>query len=467
MLEEKKQNKQQRVEFTVRNEVRLDPKDPIPIRFSGDSFKVVQGRKYIPFMGGKDNMPNLLLEARMTSVTQNACIESIARSTVGKGLLVRDVESPNPGLLEWMRSVNNKRESFNEVLKNIVDGERTQGNQFIEIVLGQVNGKKYMKVHLHSMLFCRLNEPDDFSEPTAVVISKQLAKQRYQMIPENARQIPLWSDNPLDKPWLEENGEKRTMLHFKNKVSGMEHYGLPASVSGLRHQVLEGKSAQYNIDNFDNNMILGGMLIFKSSMTQEEAQKNAKEIMMSHIGEGKTGRIAVISSEQGLNDVEFKPYNTQQEGSFIEFDKHVQEKIIAANNWDALLAGFTRTGSLGTGSAYIRSIYDVKEATLLNPLRTELLEKVVRPIMQIYAEWFGAKDVLEYEFFFQSAMPFSFMGDIDPGSFMQVNEARELAGLAPDESKDGVYLAEVKPAANKTNKDVPTEPAPEKGADNN
>lgn len=466
-MPENKPKQNVEVKLTIRNEVKLDPKNPIPIQYAGNSFSIVKGKKYIPFLGRKDNLPNLLLEARLTSTTQNACITSIAQSVIGKGLSFIDLEKPNPDLLKWMQTVNNKEQSFDEVLSHITDGERTHGNQFIEIVRGDFAGKKFIKIYLHSMLHCRLEEEDTSTGyPTAVLISRTFAKNGIVDINKAVRKLPLYSANELDqkKVWAKNpDGTESTTIHFKNDLSGIEHYGLPASISGLRYQVLEGKSAQYNIDNFENNMVLGGMLIFKSAMTQEEANRNAKEILLSHVGDGKTGRIAVLSSETGLDDVDWKPYDTQKEGSYIELDKRIEEKIVAANGWDTTLAGINRESSLGNGSSYIRSIFDVKESSLLKPLRKRLIDKVVIPIMKIYSEWHSVKEIAEYKYTIHSDMPFSFLGDLKPEDFMKVNEARELARLEPDEKNGEKYLSEVR-AKNKT--DVQGQPTSEEGTNN-
>ena len=64
---------------SVKNEFKLDPKNPIPIDSMGNSFRVVQGKKYLPYLGKKDNLPNIYLESRLNSVSQNACISSITK----------------------------------------------------------------------------------------------------------------------------------------------------------------------------------------------------------------------------------------------------------------------------------------------------------------------------------------------------------------------------------------------------
>lgn len=446
MLQNNEEKKQRSIEFTVRNEFKLDAITPIPIQYGNNSFYVVKGKKFLPFLGKKNDLPQLLLEARLTSTTQNACITSIANSIIGNGLTLNEKEPPED-FTGWLGSVNNDMQSLDDFLREVVDGERTYGNHFIEICRGKLGKLPFIKIYNHNMLECRLGVPDGKTQyPTNVVITPLFNKSGFNGTIADAEIIPLFDPNALDKSscWLKaDDGTERTMIHFKNEVSGIKFYGMPASVSGLRYQVLEGKTAQYNIDNLDNNMILGGMLILKSSMTDEEAQATAKKIMFSHVGEGKTGRIAVISSETGLTDVDFKPYATHQDGSFIDADKRWEEKIITANSWDSLLAGISTGGGLRQASSYVRAIWDVKESVLLNPLRKKLISKVVAPIMSIYSEWMDIKEIVDYEYTFKSSMPFSFLGDIDPASFFQVNEARKLSGLEEDPKVDGKYLSEM------------------------
>jgi hypothetical protein len=186
------------------------------------------------------------------------------------------------------------------------------------------------------------------------------------------------------------------------------------------------------------------MLIFKSAMSREEAEENAREILMQHVGEGKTGRIAVVSSESGAEDVQFIPFNTQKEGSFIEFDKRNEEKIISGHQWDSILAGINRDSNFGTGSQYIRSIWDIKEATLLNPYRNDLRDEVLFPIQQIYSEWFTVPEIMNYDLWFQPSMPFSFLADLNPEKFMKVGQAQELSGLQIDDMNKDKYLIEMK-----------------------
>jgi hypothetical protein len=131
MLEnEKKKPIKGRTLTVVNNQVSLDAKNPIPITYGANSFSIVRGKSYTPFLAD-DNFPSLLLEARLSSPSQNSCIGSIAAATIGNGIIVLDQEKPDEELFHWMKSVNNERESFDDVMLSCVDGERGAGNHFI------------------------------------------------------------------------------------------------------------------------------------------------------------------------------------------------------------------------------------------------------------------------------------------------------------------------------------------------
>lgn len=438
----------------------MDAKTPIPLQYGQDTFKYSPlGKPYVPFLDQKDNLAILFLEARLGSTTQDACISTIVESVIGTGLKIVDNENPDKDFTDWLKNVNNRRESMDDVIKECADGERSMGNHFIEIVKGQLGNAKYIKVYGHSIRYARLGKLSETTgQPTTVIISRSFGKgvRNNTKLPDDNIEIPLYDPDAVDDStnWKQDGkGQYRTIIHLKNKKTGIDFYGLPASASSLRQQVQEGKLSQYNIDNLDNNMVIGGLLVLQSSMTQEEANVQGRQIINTHTGEGKAGRVAVISSESGIKDFDYKTFDTHKEGSYIELDKRIEEKIIGSNNWVREFC-YSDAGALGRGGAYLRTLWDLKEISLLNPLRKKIIDHVVMPIAKIYADWHGKKEVATYQFSLKAPMPFSFFGDLKPEDFMMVNEARVLAGHPEDENMKGKYIAELK---SKT-KDVPTQP---------
>lgn len=429
----------------IKNQIVYD--DILPIRLGkNNSTRYIENKKYIPFLSRKDNLPSVLRDLRLTSPTHNICITSIAQSIIGKGLIVQNQDNPNEQFMTWMKSVNKQRHSLNKVVRFSCEGERTMGNQFIEIVRGEIAGQKFLHVYNHSMLYCRLNNPDN-GEPDAVFVSRKFDNTGYTTLTDEITTIPLWSPNEIDQPnvWYKDSkGFEHTMLHFKNEFVGVDFYGMPASYPILENAILESKITKYNIANFENNMNVGGAWIFKSPMTEEEGAAHSQRIIAQYAGEDKTGRFIFIYSELGLEDVEFKPFNTQKEGSFIEYDRQNVQKIYQGHNWDSRLGGSNQETQMGAGSQQIRAIWDAKEASLLNPYRHELIDEVIYPIQQIYSDWFNAKEVADYEMGFENSMPYSYSADVKPEDILQFNEQRELLGQSADPAKEGQYLWEVK-----------------------
>lgn len=433
-----------KTKVTVAN-VALDPITPIPFQVGKGTFSYSGGTKYIPFIDNSDNLAMTFMEARTISTTQDSCIDSIAECAIGDGLQIAD-DKTNDALNAWFECVNNESETIDDILNGICDGIGENGNCFIEIVKGSFNGKKYIKVYLHPLVHARFGPEDTKTgRPDTVLVGEAFAKKGYMSnLSKDIDEIPLYNPNRIKKSdnWKKsENNEYRTMLHVRNKVSGINHYGFPASKASLRYQIMEGKAAQFNIDNFDNNMVLGGMLIFKNAMTQEEANRNAKNIINSYTGQGKTGRIAVVSSENGVDDVKFVEFNTQKEGSFLELDRRLEDKIISSHKWSKEFYS-TDASTLGKGAGYLRSLWDIKEKMVLKPLRNKLLNQFIYPLMNIWSEHFNdnAKDL---RFSFASVIPMSFLGDLDPNAFIKVKDARSMADLDEDEENGEMYLTEV------------------------
>jgi capsid portal protein len=431
----------------VANSISLDPKNPIPLDYGSDSFQVIFGKRYIPFGGFRDNLPNVLWESRLQSTTHNACVTSIAQTCIGEGLQVTNLEAEkvDKDFIKFISRINNDGHSLNKICKTILEAYLTDGNSWIELVKGEFNKKKYVKAYHHTSMVCRLSLPEKETEEVKFAIkSNALAKPRNGML--NARSLkavtfPLYNDNPLDQQnvWSnlktdkEADGDLHSLIHLKNDYSGFLYYGLPPSVASLRYQILEGKSAQYNIDMFDNNMVLSALLIFKSSMTEDEAKKTAEEILHTHTGQGKMGRVGVVSSEGGIDDFTYQPLDTQKEGSFIEFDQRLEQKIVTSHGWDPILAGISSQNNhpFSNGSQYVRAVFDIKKTMLLHPLSNYLIEAFVKPFIAIAAEELGKKEWLSYDLGFKHAIPFSLISDIEVNNVLVKDEGRKIIGYGP------------------------------------
>lgn len=443
---------------TVSNAIKLDANSPVPFELSGNSFYFFeQSYKYIPFLGTKDDFFNILLEARLLSPTQNACISTrktycqaqgltIAELPVGKTLAEFD-----PELNDFLSSVNNRNESLNTIIGDIFEHYDTFGNVFVEIVKGYVAKKPFVMVYVWNTPECRLAQPIDDQEPsTAVVKSKRFLRQGIMIDFKNVIQVPLLNTKnvKLKKNWLADaKGVERTVIHLRNKMAGYPHYGMPQSVACLTQQVLEYRGARYNLDLLENNLNQGGVMVIKGNMTQEEATKKAQLVNKQHAGAGKAGRWTFIATENGIDGSDMHPFDTQKEGSYIEQDKSLEAKIIFQNKWNKVLAGLDDGSALGKGNDYIRTIYDIALKTVIKPQQDIGIKDFLKPFLEIVDNHMGTK-WSKYTWSIKNSTPASFIQMLqNVDGAVQRNEVREEMGLVADPSDKGKeYLSSSTPA---------------------
>lgn len=462
------QQKMKKPGARVNNAVQLDANRPIPFEYGGDTFNAVEGHGYIPFFAPNDNFFKVLLEARLLSVTNDACISTKRDYTLGEGWYITNLpekQKVDAALEAWAKTINNKAESLNKLVAKCAGNWYTFGNIFIEVVRGSAGGKKFVKAYVHSPLECRLGKPNSEDIPEYVLKSKRFKENGIWFgSTESAIKIPIY--NPLfpEKCWLKDGNVERTMLHIKNEYEGYEYYGMPSNVASLPQQVQEYEMVRYNLDDLENNMNPGGLVVLAGNVSQEEANKLGKAIIKQHTGKGKRGRWIVTASEAGIDGSKIEQFNTQKEGSFIEADKRTQEKIILANQWDALLAGLTDSGTMGKGNAYILNLFRLKYKTAIQPVQKVLIDEFINRLVAIADAWQGTKWGA-YEFGLQTNTPLSILDSETTIDTWTVNEVREEAGLQPfpeNDPRGKVLIGELK----KGKQNVQAESTEKKGTDN-
>lgn len=424
---------------SVNNSITLDPKNPIPIEFNSNIFVSLAGKRYVPFLNPTDNFFQLLTEASLLSPTTFACVSSKARYCIGKGVFFKD-NKEDKQFTDWSANVNRKQESLNDILHGAFGHRFTTGNPFIQVVRGKVSGKKFIRVYLRDYMDCRLSIADEDDICNTVFISKYFRKLGiWGLNMTKTDEIPIYSSNMFDKPWaVDEKGFEHTIFHLKNKVPGYEYYGMPSNIASLPQQILEYKHVRHNLDDFDNNLVIGGVIVIKGSMTDEEAQKVGRDIIYQHSGDGKRGRWVIMSSETGLGDgVEVKPFTKTEEGSYIEADIHNSEKLFMSNQWNKLLIGGSEQKSIGQGnSAYIRSVFDIANNTVIMPEQQFMIEKFILPLFQICDDWMGT-DWSKMGPGLKAIQPVSFLGDINVNNIITKNEGRAIIDMEPLEGDQG------------------------------
>jgi hypothetical protein len=433
---------------TVSNQVTLDANNPIPFEYGGVAFSYLNGQRYIPFLQPGDDFFKTLLESKTLSTTHNACVETKKSYCAGRGLYDRNGKEFSKEFEAWRKRVNAKNESAHTINRKIFGSHFTFGNTPIELVRFKVGSKPFLYVYVHNVLEWRLAWPDKNGNVTQAIHSKLFLRQGVITgdLLKDARTLPLYDSSLPNskKNWKAfDDGTERTMIWLKNDYEGYDHYGMPSAIASLIYQVNEYKGARYNLDNFENNMVVGGLVALKGNLSQTEADRIGKKIISTHTGDGRRGRVAVVASEEGIGGSEFHQYQTQAEGSYIQYDDRIMAKIIMANEWDGLLAGIAPSNSLGKGNTFLRTIYDIKKNTVIEPLQNFVLENVWMNIQYILKQWTGI-DSDQYDLGIIDIDPISIIADVDPTPAIRVNEVRKALDLPEDlTDKGNMYLGEL------------------------
>lgn len=433
----------------ISNRATLSPSTPIPFE-GGKAFSYVNDQHYLPFLSPDDNYGQLLLESRLLSVTHNACIRTKRDYCAGSGFQHEDGVDLDPEMVTWFESMNRRNEPITEILKQSFENFFTFGNVPIELVRFEVLGKKYFYIYVHNFLEWRLCPPDEDDIVQQAIQSKLFIRNNstFMLSPEDykkAKKLPIYNPRNLETTnWVKVGETERTMIWYKNSVSGYPHYGLPSAVSALIYQILEYKGGRYNLDNLDNNMVISAILALRGNLSQAEADRIGKKAVASHTGDGKRGRVMVVASEEGIEGSDMHNFDTHKEGSFVASDTSWMQKIILANDWDAVLAGLLSPSTLGKGSGFLTKILEIKQNTVIKPAQKDLMDKVFKDIFKLSSEWLGFMvDIKKMQI--KNAIDISGLTDVDITPAVKVNEVRISKGLPKDPSPKGeMYLGELK-----------------------
>lgn len=436
----------------VSNQVQLDSKNPIPFEYGGRAFSFVNQSRYVPFIGTTDSFVDDLLEARVLSATHNACVITKKDYCAGKGLRYKDEKELPQEFIDWIKVTNRKLDSVVKLNRKIFEAFFTFGNVPIEIVRYTVAGKKHFHVYCHNLAYWRLCPPDQDGIVTHAVYSKLFTK-RGVVVDEDtiktSKKLPLYSPLKSNREnWFkDEKGVERTMIWYKDDFVGYDIYGLPRAIASLIFQVLEYKGARYNLDNFDNNMVVSAILALKGNLSQTEATRIGKDAIKTHTGDGKRGRVMVVASEEGIEGSDFHAFDTHKEGSYSEIDDKWVQKIVMANQWDSVVAGIQSPSTLGKGSGFLTKILEHLLNATIKPAQENLMDEVWKHILEIGNEWMGWNlEVDQIEVY--NNIDISGLTDVDITPAVQINEVRKAKGLPEDTTKDGVYLKESAPKQN-------------------
>jgi hypothetical protein len=447
----------------VTNIATVDPKNPMPFEYGGKIFSYLDRNPYIPFLFPKDDYAQTLLESRLLSNTQNACVTTKRDFCAGRGFQYLNLgdgqENKFPEAVQtWFDTMNIDSESLMEINKQIFESHFTFGNTPIELVRGSTVGKKFLFIYVHNFLQHRLEKPDPVTDRSLNTIQSKLFLRKGLLSAsdiKSSKLIPIYRPLRSDKNnWIKDGAVERTIIWYKNSMTGFDYYGIPSNVAALIYAILEYKGARYNLDNFDNNLVLGAILALTGNLSDAEAQKIGKRINNTYTGDGKRGRTIVVASEEGINASDYHTMDTSKDGSFVESDKSWASKIVLANNWDEVLAGMQAVNSLGKGAGFLSKIFEIKLKTVIRPAQSDLLQNVWKHIFKIAGEWLGKDFALDYKNIqIITEAPVGAMTEVDITPAVTVDEVRKYNGIPAlaDNKKGATLLGEIKGAQQNQN----------------
>lgn len=404
-------------------EVKLDPRNPIPLELENVFGFSPGGNKFIPFFSGTDTIYGFnaffinILRARLESTTQNGCIVAKTKYTIGDGVYIDGADgSVDKAWVAFNKRANVDGKSFNAVTTEVFNTLYTFGNVCIEIVKGEIAGKRFLFVYCKNMLDCRKAWPDENNNSNAVIISRFFRKPGvYNLTQRFNIKIPFYRSGPgtKDRYWIQdtmaaENPQSdgstqtggapvpgikvwRTAIWIKDEYPGYDHYGLPTWLSSLIFGKLEYESAHFNLDNINNNMNPGGMLTVSASMSPAEVTTLSRKINKQYLEKGKKGRLLVVAAENGVEASKFTPFNTTKEGSYIELVNVSRDEIISANEWDGALIGKVEKGTMGKGGSFMNELYQQKIKTVIKPKHRQIIDEFFTPLAEIADDWLGTR----------------------------------------------------------------------------
>lgn len=428
------------------NVVKLDAKNPIPIETEGKGYIISRGRKYAPFLDDKDNFFQIILEAGLLSPTNRSCVNSKSKFSIGKGIVSKNEDEL---FKQFSKKVNAYGQSLSKLLKKIFTGYFSCGNVFVNLVKVTVGKKVTVHAYVKNHMDCRLLLPEKGTGlPTQVVISKNFRRKGTWNLTDESEYsiVNLYNGDPAQKWTKLPDGNEHLIIHLKHEEEGYDYYGMPSNIACLPQQILEYKMARANLDNLDNGLAVGGLILLSGNLSSDEAKLTAQKITNAHAGDGKRGKYVVLAAE-GNENSKVIPFDNTKEYDYVEGDKRVEEKILFANEWSKTLIDPSSSG-LNSGK-FIRELYGTKMNTVISPVQSFVIDEFLMPYLTIVDSMQGTK-FAQQEYMFANLPILGIANEVDVNSVITVDEGRAMLGLAELGTPEGKQIVK-----QKTNSNVP------------
>lgn len=362
---------------------------------------------------GDDNLfPYALALMSRRSTTHRRIINDKADYISGKGFSF----DPTVSVLgDFIGCANGNGETLRQVLNKLAFDKALFGNAFLEIVTNPEG--TFLSLFHQDASKCRVARDNDH-----IIMHHDWT--RYT--PKDAVVLPVYPNFELD-----ENGNMRSAVHYKDYEPMFENYGVPSYIAGMNVSAIAYKTDQWNISRLDNSFQLSGVMLLDGSVdNQQEAHdivKNAENKFA-----GKPGQVMFMIKESDENDnSKFIPITSANDGDWKELHDQATSDIVVAHSWFRSLSGLDY--SSGFNSERILHEYEVALNTVILGEQEELME----PIRTLLEKSLGIDT--------QSLQIVNRPPTRSKPLYMKVWEARKADGLDYDENDETqkLYVAQI------------------------
>ncbi|MCK5641429.1 MAG: phage portal protein, partial [Gammaproteobacteria bacterium] len=273
--------------------------------------------------------------------THGLCINKTANCTVNLGYTV--VEGDEKQIRERLSLVNDKGQSFEDVIMQVDMDYETNGNGYLELVPG-AGGK------VEELYFCP-------SIQTYLQPSTEDTQFLYR--PITGSEVLFYRFGPTMK--------ERMLVHFLQPTPSSKYYGMPPWIGVIPEIELDYYATLYNQKFFINSGVPDLVIVVEGGELDEPTQKLVQEFLQNNFkGLDNSQRTLYMPINQEGVTVKFEKLAMEKEkdGSFTKLRESNRDRIISAHGVPPRLAGVVTAGQLGGGGELSGQMSIFQETTI-------------------------------------------------------------------------------------------------------
>lgn len=363
--------------------------------------------------GTTNDFPNAIAELNRKSPLQSGLLYWKTIYITGKGF--ETGESEDSKFNKWIKSCNRNRESLKAVMKKVISDKLDSGNGFLEMVVSGKEVAFYHKDYTTGRISKDGKELLLYGDWANYEIAKKEDIKRVALFPE----------------FTEDEGVKRTIIHFKDYCPAFQYYGVPKWIAGMDAAGIAYKTNKWNISRLDNSFSQSGTLVVEGNFTPKEARVLKDSLEKQFSGEDKQGKVMFVIKSLGGGNTEFTPFTNTSEGEWLELHNQSKEDLLNVHNWFPTLSGNPTSTGFDVGRARVE--FQIASNTIIAEEQEVYLD-VLKPILSEFAG-FNTDN-----FRFYNPIPFSIEDRLDPKTCLTKNEQREVFGYDPLEGSQNNVL---------------------------